>query len=41
MPKNEFEGLPIIDAAESGEINVAARSDDLASGNMSFPMRSS
>ena len=33
MPKNELEGLPVIDVAESEKINVAVSQDDLQAGN--------
>jgi len=38
MPKDKFEGLPIIDAAESDQITVAIRSDDAASVNLADPI---
>ena len=31
MPKNEFDGLPVIDVDESQKINVAVSADDLQS----------
>jgi len=39
MPKDEFEGLPVIDAAESDRITVAIRSDDAASVNLTDPVK--
>jgi hypothetical protein len=39
MPKDEFEGLPVIDAPESEEITVAVKPDDLAEGDMDDPER--
>jgi hypothetical protein len=37
MPKNELEGLPVIDVAESEKINVAISQDDLQAGNTKDP----
>jgi hypothetical protein len=37
MPKNELEGLPVIDAAESEEFSVAVSQDDLEAGNTKDP----
>jgi hypothetical protein len=38
-PKDEFEGLPVIDVPESEEITVAVKPDDLAEGDMNDPER--
>ena len=37
MPKNEIEGLPVIDVAESEKINVAVSQDDLEAGDTKDP----
>jgi hypothetical protein len=37
MPKTELDGLPVIDVAESEEITVAVRSDDLQAGDTKDP----
>jgi len=37
MPKNEIEGLPVIDGAESEKINVAVSQDDLETGDLKDP----
>jgi hypothetical protein len=37
MAKNELEGLPVIDVAESEKINVAVRQDDLEAGDLKDP----
>ena len=37
MPKNELDGLPVIDVAESEKINVAVSQDDLQAGNTKDP----
>jgi hypothetical protein len=39
MPKDEFEGLPVIDVPESEEITVAVKPDGLAEGDMDDPER--
>ena len=41
MPKNEFDGLPVIDVDESEKINVAVSADDLQSGEPNDPDLSS
>jgi hypothetical protein len=37
MPKTELDGLPVIDVAESEEITVAVRSDDLQAADTKDP----
>jgi hypothetical protein len=37
MPKDEFDGLPVIDTDESEEITVAVKPDDLAEGDATDP----
>lgn len=37
MPKNEFDGLPVIDAPESENITVAVKPDDLQEGDEADP----
>jgi hypothetical protein len=37
MPKNELDGLPVIDVAESEKINVAVSQDDLQAGDLKDP----
>ena len=37
MPKNELDGLPVIDVAKSEKINVAVSQDDLQAGNTKDP----
>jgi len=37
MPKNELDGLPVIDVAESEKINVAVSQDDLQAGDPKDP----
>jgi hypothetical protein len=37
MPKNELDGLPVIDVAESEKINVAVSQDDLQVGDLKDP----
>ena len=37
MPRDELDGLPVIDAAETDEITVAVRADDLLKGNAANP----
>ena len=37
MPKNEIEGLPVIDVSESEKINVAVSQDDLEAGDTKDP----
>lgn len=37
MPKDEFDGLPVIDTNESEEITVAVKPDDLAEGDATDP----
>jgi hypothetical protein len=37
MPKNELDGLPVIDVAEREKINVAVSQDDLQAGNQKDP----
>jgi hypothetical protein len=37
MPKDEFEGLPVIDVDEDEKINVAVSADDLQSGDPKNP----
>ena len=37
MPKDELEGLPILDSAEGEEITVAVRSEDLDEGDEANP----
>jgi len=39
MPKNELDGLPVIDVAESEKINVAVSQDDLEAGDSKDPER--
>ncbi len=39
MPKNELDGLPVIDAAETDEITVAVRADDIQAGDPKNPER--
>ena len=39
MPKNEFDGLPVIDADETEKITVAVRSDDILDGDQKNPER--
>ena len=39
MPRDEFDGLPVIDAAETDEITVAVRADDLQAGDPKNPKR--
>ena len=39
MPKNEFDGLPVIDADETEKITVAVRSDDMLDGDPKNPKR--
>ena len=39
MPKKELEGLPVIDAAESENITVAVKPDDLQEGDEADPER--
>jgi hypothetical protein len=37
MPKNELDGLPVIDAPESENITVAVKPDDLQEGDEADP----
>jgi len=37
MPKDEFDGLPVIDTDESEEITVAVKPDDSAEGDATDP----
>ena len=37
MPRDEFDGLPVIDTDESEEITVAVKPDDLAEGDATDP----
>jgi len=37
MPKNEIEGLPVIDVEESEKINVAVNADDMQGGDPKDP----
>ena len=37
MPKDELEGLPVIDTDESEEITVAVKPDDLQDGDEASP----
>ena len=37
MPKNELDGLPVIDVAEREKINIAVSQDDLQAGNQKDP----
>jgi len=37
MPRNEFDGLPVIDVDEGEKINVAVSADDLQSGDLKDP----
>jgi hypothetical protein len=39
MPRDEIEGLPVIDAAESDQITVAVRADDMQAGDLKNPER--
>ena len=39
MPRDELDGLPVIDAAETDEITVAVRADDLQAGDPKNPER--
>jgi hypothetical protein len=39
MPKNELEGLPVIEADETEEITVAVRADDMQAGDPKNPER--
>lgn len=39
MAKDEFEGLPVIDAPDSENITVVVKPDDLAEGDMDDPER--
>jgi hypothetical protein len=39
MPKNELEGLPVIDADETEEITVAVRAGDMQFGDPKNPER--
>ena len=37
MPKNELDGLPVIDVAESEKINVAVSQEDSQAGDLKDP----
>lgn len=37
MPKNELDGLPVIDAPESENISVVVKPDDLQEGDEADP----
>jgi len=37
MPKDEFDGLPVIDTDESEEITVAVKPDDMQDGDEADP----
>jgi hypothetical protein len=39
MPKNELDGLPIIDADETEKITAAVRADDIYEGDQKNPER--
>ena len=39
MPKNEFEGLPIIDVDEGEQFTIAVISDDILAGDVKDPER--
>jgi hypothetical protein len=39
MPKNELDGLPVIDADETEQITVAVRADDMQDGGPNNPER--
>ena len=39
MPRDELDGLPVIDAAETDEITVAVRADDIQAGDPKNPER--
>jgi len=39
MPKEELDGLPVIDADESDQINVAVNAEDLLTGDLKDPER--
>jgi hypothetical protein len=39
MPKDKFEGLPVIDADESEQITVAIRSYDMGVVNLADPVK--
>jgi hypothetical protein len=39
MPKNEFEGLPVIDVDEGEQITIAVISDDIQAGDVKDPER--
>jgi hypothetical protein len=39
MPKNELDGLPVIDADETEQITVAVRADDMQDGDPNNPER--
>jgi len=34
MPKNELEGLPVIDADETDKVTAAVRADDIWEGDL-------
>ena len=39
MPRDELDGLPVIDAAETDELTVAVRANDLQAGDPKNPER--
>jgi hypothetical protein len=39
MPKDEFDGLPVIDVPETEQITVAVSADDLVEGDTADPKR--
>jgi hypothetical protein len=37
MPKNQFDGLPVIDAGESDQFSIAVSADDMRAGDPKDP----